>query len=93
MVRTLMELIGASQSANGIFFNCICPRTRRRTRLPRKHLSTSGEHLREIQSNTNDHTGTEHVDRDDHHHAYRDPNRGANHVVPIADEDRGGTTK
>jgi hypothetical protein len=37
-------------------------------------------------------TGTKHVDRDNHDHAHRDPNRGAYCVVPISDNDCSGTT-
>jgi len=57
------------------------------------HLPAFSEHSREIPSNVNDHTGTEHVDRDDHHHTHRDPNRGTNHAIPIPDENRSGTAE
>ena len=36
-------------------------------------------------------TGAEHVDEDNHHHTHRNPNRGTNHIVPIPDENCGGT--
>lgn len=56
------------------------------------HLSTFGEDPGEISPNTNDHTGAEHIDHDNNHHTYRDPDRGANRVIPISDDDRSGTT-
>ena len=37
------------------------------------------------------HTGAEHIDEDDHHHTYRDPNCWANHTVPIPYENCGRT--
>ena len=71
------------------FLRAARSRTQRRIRLLHMRLSAFGEHLKEIESNIKGHTGTEHVDHDNHHHANRNPNCGADYAIPIADEDRG----
>ena len=71
------------------FLRAARSRTQRQIRLLHMRLSASGEHLKEIESKIKGHTSTEHVDHDNDHHADRNPNCGADHAIPIADENRG----
>ena len=98
IVKTLIELVMECGHRHGsawgwIDLNRMATHAKTNSTSPYAPIPVFGEHPRKIPSNVKGHTGTEHVDCDNHHQAYGDPNRGANHFVPITDQDCGGTAE